>query len=68
MIVNQPVAFPGTAEEAAANYKGHMWFQEEFDAACWRCDAKPWHKAASYPCGEEPPRETVDVPTNRVLV
>jgi hypothetical protein len=25
------------------------------------CDAKSWHRVASYPCGEEPPREIVEV-------
>jgi hypothetical protein len=24
-----------------------------------RCDCKPWHAAAHYPCGQEPPRENV---------
>lgn len=61
--INRPVAFPGTAEEAAANYQTHDWIVEspEEPLRCAVCDCKFWHVAANYPCGVEPPRETVTI-------
>lgn len=62
-VVNRPVAFPGTAEEKRANYATHHWvcWDQEEPMECMDCCAKTWHVAADYPCGEEPPRETVVV-------
>lgn len=62
-VVNRPVAFAGTESERAANYRTHDWcvVDPEEPMRCMTCDAKTWHVAASYPCGTEPPRETVDV-------
>lgn len=57
---NRPVKFPGTPEQAKANYHTHLWGTIDGDNFfCVRCESKPWHAAASYPCGEEPERETV---------
>ncbi len=65
MIVNRPIPFDGTPEQKAANYRSHAWHTcgdpEDGDVHCADCDAKPWHKAASYPCGVDVPRETVEV-------
>ena len=63
--INRPVRFQGTEEQRERNYRSHDWMAtgdpEDGDVRCWRCDAKPWHAAASYRCGDEPPRETVEV-------
>lgn len=63
-IVNVPVPFTGTPEEIAANYRTHhfqSWtLGDDFgDTRCSKCDCKPWHKAADYPCGTEPQRMVV---------
>lgn len=58
--LNRPIPFQGTPEEAEANYHSHTFSGE--DDRCFACDCKPWHKAADYPCGVEPPRETVEYP------
>jgi hypothetical protein len=55
--MSAPIPFPGTPEAAQENRLSHNWGQvDEFEFACWSCDAKPWHVAAEYPCGVEPPR------------
>lgn len=63
--INRPVRFPGTPEQAAANYRTHYFITngdpEDGDYRCMDCDCKPGHVAASYPCGTEPPRETIEV-------
>jgi hypothetical protein len=59
--LNRPVAFPGTPAEAAANRETHWWMWYEEGSECERCAARGYHVAASYPCGQEPPRETVVV-------
>lgn len=63
--INRPVRFQGTDAEKAANYRTHHWVADgppdDCEVRCFDCDAKPWHAAASYPCGVEPPRETVEV-------
>jgi len=51
--------FTGTMEERSANMATHYFCAayegEEFmDTRCMHCDAKPWHRAAAYPCGEAP--------------
>ncbi len=58
MIVNSPVKFQGSADEAASNRRTHHWVSWEQDETpeCANCCAKTWHAAASYPCGVEPPR------------
>ena len=61
ITVNRPVAFPGTREERLANQRTHDWNWAD-EVRCWRCDCKAWHVAADYPCGVEPPRETVQIP------
>lgn len=57
--VSVPVRFPGTAEEAAANYATHYFSGEPGDERCFDCDCRPSHEAASYPCGAHVPREYV---------
>ena len=63
MKVNVPIPFQGTKEEAEANFQTHSFdgFPGELfsDSRCMYCDCKPWHAAAKYPCGVEPPRETI---------
>jgi hypothetical protein len=59
--LNRPVAFGGTAEQAAANRETHCFDWSDPDCRCWNCDCRPSHAAASYPCGQEPPREDVVV-------
>ena len=62
ITVNRPVAFPGTPEERLENQRTHDWNWADDEVRCWRCDSKAWHVAADYPCGVEPPRETVRIP------
>lgn len=61
MSINRPVAFPGTPEEAEANLRSHQWIFDEpgESPVCALCSHKSWHIGAKYPCGVEPPRETV---------
>jgi hypothetical protein len=63
--ISRPVPFGGTEAERERNYRSHNWHAsgdpEDGDVRCFDCDAKPWHKAASYRCGDEPPRETIEV-------
>lgn len=58
---NRPVPFVGTAEERAANYATHNWCTWDEETECMECCSKPWHAAASYPCGQEPPREIIEI-------
>lgn len=55
-MANVPVPFPGSDAEADRNYDTHLWAYDADQIFCDRCLAKPWHVAANYPCGEEPPR------------
>jgi len=70
MIVNRPVPFDGTKEEAATNFDSHDWATDgdprDGEVVCWKCDTKPWHITAKYLCGTDVPRETVllDLPVN----
>lgn len=57
MTVNRPVEFPGTVEEARANYLTHNFY----DFRCLNCDCNEWGTTKDYPCGVNPPRETVNV-------
>lgn len=65
MLVNKPIPFDGTEEERKANFNTHCFVPEDvegLDFRCSQCDCKPWHVAASFPCGEaEIPRHTVEV-------
>lgn len=61
---NRPVKFPGTLEEAAANYHTHDFItyqfgEDDFETECVNCFCRPWGQVAQYPCGVEPPREIV---------
>ena len=59
--LNVPVPFPGTEEECLENLATHDWpARSDFipkETSCRRCKAKVLHKASTYPCGEEPPRQ-----------
>ena len=55
MMIDLPVQFSGTKEEIEANFATHQ-FTGGDDPGCLVCDCKPWHAAANYPCGVEPPR------------
>ena len=55
----RPVPFTGTREEALANHQTHRWVYDGDVMICMICDSKSWHESASYPCGEEPPREII---------
>lgn len=59
-MTHRPVPFQGTDEERQANYATHSFVYYDDEAECMGCCCKPWHTAASYPCGQEPERETVD--------
>lgn len=61
VTINEPVPFEGTEEQKSANFKTHHFVDccGDYEYRCSQCDCKPWHKAASYPCGVEPPRRTV---------
>jgi hypothetical protein len=62
MLINQPVPFDGSEEQCRKNFNTHSWASyDEIDYNCAVCDCKPWHAAASYPCGIEPPRITIKV-------
>lgn len=64
MRLNEPVPFSGSAEEREANFLSHAWAREsEDDWSCGRCDAKPYHAAANYPCGVDPPRRITEYGT-----
>lgn len=60
--MNVPVPFEGTQDQKRANFATHrfMW-GDDMGERCLNCDCKPWHKAAEYPCGQEPPRMDVEV-------
>ena len=60
-----PMPFTGTEKEALANYRTHRWGPPP-DCRCWNCDCKPGHVAASYPCGQEPPR--VQAAERRIMI
>lgn len=47
-----PKQFTGTEQQKELNFRTHNWAFE--DGRCWNCDSKMWHKAAEYPCGQEP--------------
>jgi hypothetical protein len=61
MIIDRPIPFSGTPEQARLNFLTHDWFYDGDIEVCMNCDSKSWHKAASYPCGQNPPREIVEV-------
>lgn len=62
-ITNRPVPFQGSDEEAKANRETHYWVmvEEGEPPRCGDCDIKSWYAAAKYPCGVNPPRETVEI-------
>jgi hypothetical protein len=61
ITINEPIPFKGTEEQKEANFRTHYFgMGADLDSRCHYCDCKPWHKAAFYPCGEEPPRHNVE--------
>ena len=48
MLVNMPMPFSGTDEEALANYASHYFGHED---RCYGCDSRPWGIYALHPCG-----------------
>lgn len=71
MFINRPVAFKGSEAQKRINYSTHVFVPESmdpdcFDYRCAGCDCKPWHAAAYYPCGTEPPRENAWINTEKV--
>lgn len=59
--INRPIRHPGTPAVREANRRTHRWFNDDDEIRCYDCDIKFWHTAAEYPCGETPPRETVEI-------
>jgi hypothetical protein len=55
--IDRPIAFTGAPAQAEANFATHMFSAWGADVRCDRCDSRPTHVAASYPCGAEVPRE-----------
>ena len=60
--INVPVPFPVDTPEQQAqamlNYFTHRFANDDGEIRCVECDCRSTHKAARYPCGEEPPRMT----------
>ena len=52
MALITPRPFPGTKEEAAANYATHDFDWEEM--RCWKCDCRPHGQWANWPCEVDP--------------
>ena len=62
MLMNSPVPFEGTDEQRKENLATHYFtHMGDYEYRCSDCDCKPWHAAASYPCGTEPPRYNHEV-------
>ena len=59
--ITMPAPFTGTVTEANRNFDTHNWGHLDEEIVCYNCEAKPWHVAASYPCGQEPPRVSLHV-------
>jgi hypothetical protein len=59
-MINRPIAFQGSEEERQTNRDSHNFSYDYEEVRCFDCDCRPSHVAADYPCGTEPPRETVD--------
>ncbi len=54
-----PVPFAGTEAIRIQNRESHDWVNLDDEIRCMACDAKHWHVAADYACGEEVPRMEV---------
>jgi len=51
-----PFATPDDQLKAIENYQSHHFAYSDDEARCTECDCRTTHKAAFYPCGQEPPR------------
>lgn len=60
-MLDRPVDFSGTAEEARENRRSHLWRAYDDEVVCTRCDTAIWHVAADYRCGDDPPRELIEI-------
>ena len=61
-IVDRPVEFPGTDAERFANFATHHFsYTEDECPRCFNCDCRMAGVVASYPCGADVPRETIEV-------
>ena len=48
---------PRSDMEIRAARLTHQWGTlDGEDYRCWKCDSKMWHRAADWPCGQEPPQ------------
>ncbi len=56
LVPSRPQPFDGTEGQRQSNRATHDFRAFEGQWLCERCEAKPWHVAADYPCGVEPPR------------
>lgn len=63
----RPIPFNGTKTEVRENFDTHHFAFDGDTGRCMKCDSKDWHAAASYPCGEEPPRELFDPATGLTI-
>lgn len=66
-LIDRPLPFGGTREEAEANLATHEWGWCGDELVCFGCDSKPWHAGARYPCGSRPPREVYSATWGRAL-
>lgn len=60
-VIDRPVRFAGTAEQRLANRNSHRWAQTDETQVCLDCDCSMFGEAANYPCGDEVPRERIEV-------
>ncbi|HEY1309260.1 MAG TPA: hypothetical protein VGF24_37230 [Vicinamibacterales bacterium] len=57
ITVDMPLRFPGDDADRRTNFYSHDWLTtHDGEVECADCFCKPWHAAAAYPCGTEPPR------------
>lgn len=54
-----PKRFPGTDAEKCDNRLTHYFCGDPGDERCMDCDCRPGGIVAEWPCGQEPPRETL---------
>lgn len=62
---NRPVPFSGTREQRHINVMTHDWVTWDGETECRECCCKPWHTTATYPCGADVPRETINIDWER---
>ncbi len=60
MLNTRPQRFQGSDSERWENRLTHRWGNFDGQTMCGVCDAKPFHVAAEWPCGVNPPREPIE--------